>query len=111
METAGSRAGTSWADAGAAIVPPDDVPEDFGRTRMFGPKERNSVVRRRFASVWRLRRAAETAAPAERARRMTKRRPRLAKRRRRSRRRNIGVLERGFLERGEDMFIRLGGWE
>src|SRR5262249_5636988 len=61
---------------------------DFGRMTTLGPKERNSVVRRRLASVWRLRRAAETAAPAERASRMTKRRPRLAKRKRRTRRRN-----------------------
>src|SRR5882672_3172669 len=63
-----------------------------GVTRTFGPKERNSELRRRFASTCRLRSAAETAAPAERARRMTKRRPRLAKRSRRRMRRNIERL-------------------
>src|SRR5579871_505560 len=59
---------------------------------MLAPNVRNSDVRRRLASTWRLSNAAETAAPEERARRMTKRRPRLAKRRRRTRRRNIKLF-------------------
>src|SRR5215468_10364295 len=101
----GSGDGASCAVVGAGIVPSEVALDDFGKTRMFAPKERNSAVRRCLASVCRLRRAAETAAPAERARRMTKRRPRFAKSRRRTRRRNIGLLERG-----DDIFIRLGGW-
>src|SRR5215468_6011623 len=102
----GSGDGASCAAVGAGIVPSEVTLDDFGKTRMFAPKERNSVVRRRLASVWRLRRAAETAAPAERARRMTTRRPRFAKRRRRMIRRNIGLFERG-----DGIFTRLGGLE
>src|SRR5215470_1585134 len=106
MVTFGSGDGASCAAVGAGIVPSVVALDDFGKTRTFAPKERNSAVRRCLASVCRLRRAAETAAPAERARRMTKSRPRFAKRRRRMRQRNIGLLERG-----EDIFIRPGGWE
>src|SRR5882724_6107395 len=71
----------------------------FGRMITLGPKARNSCATRRLASVWRLRRAAETAAPTESARRMTKRR-------RRIRRRNIERFVVGCV-----MAIRLEGWE
>jgi hypothetical protein len=61
----------------------------------LAPKERNSVVRRRLASIWRFRRAAVMAAPAANARRITKRRPRLAVIRRRTIRQNMArELER-----------------
>src|SRR5262249_45146836 len=71
----------------------------------FGPKARNSEVRRRLASTCRLRRAAVMVAPATRASRMTKRRPRCAKSNRRTMRKNI---QRLLVE--DAGIIRLGGW-
>src|SRR5882762_38343 len=77
----------SWLPTGLALI--------FGGAIItFVPKARNSVVRRRLASTWRLRRAAVTAAPAPSARRITKRRPRLAPSRRRIIRQNIFRLLR-----------------
>src|SRR4029077_18504194 len=88
-------------------VAPEDVvvPIPRGVTRTLAPKARNSVVRRRLASTWRLRRAAVTAAPAPRASNMTKRRPGLALKRRLRMRQNMARL----LVRGSGI-IRLAGW-
>src|SRR5713101_5570046 len=71
----------------------------------FAPNARNSVVRRRLASTWRLRRAAVTAAPVPRANNMTNSRPRLAPKRRRMMRQNMAR----FVAR-EPGIIRLAGW-
>src|SRR5213082_1267014 len=58
---------------------PELAPEGpCGTMRTFGPKARNSVVRRRLASTCKLSRAEVTAAPAPRASSMTKSRPRFA---------------------------------
>src|SRR2546429_6004339 len=69
-----------------------DDKEPFGTITTFGPKARNSVVRRRLASTCKLRRAAVTAAPAPSASSMTNIRPRLAPSRRRRIRQNIARL-------------------
>src|SRR5437660_12335938 len=75
-----------------------------GTMRTFGPKARNSVVRRRLASTCKLRRAAVTAAPAPSAKSMTKRRPRFAPSNRLIMRQNIAL----FVARGL-VIIRLAG--
>src|SRR5260370_30189548 len=87
------------------VAEPDAWPESGGAMIMFAPKVRNSEVRRRLASTWRLRRAAVTAAPAPRASNMTKRRPGLAPKRRRIIRQNIArlVMRRSAI-------TRLAGW-
>src|SRR5271163_2653860 len=76
--------------------------EVFGRMMTLGPKARNSLLMRRLASIWRFRRAAVMAAPEPRARRITKRRPGLAIKRRRRMRQNILRLfrRRGFIGGG-----------
>src|SRR6266852_6981369 len=90
-------------DSGKVSEPESDP--CFGAIITFAPKARNSVVRRRLASTWRLRRAAVTAAPAPRASNITKRRPGLAPKRRRMMRQNIARL----LAR-RSAIIRLAGW-
>src|SRR5207244_4798813 len=81
-----------------------DDKEPFGTITTFGPKARNSVVRRRLASTCKLRRAAVTAAPAPSAKSMTKRRPRFAPSNRLIMRQNIAL----FVARGL-VIIRLAG--
>src|ERR1700722_3745514 len=71
------------------MVASEDGSAFLGATITFAPKVGNSVVRRRFASIWRLSRAAVTAAPAPRARRTTMSRPRLAEMSRRTMRQNM----------------------
>src|SRR5258707_13819296 len=90
------------------IVPWDSeevLPEFRGEMTTFAPNARNSVVRRRLASTWRLRRAAVTAAPAPRASNITKRRPGLAPKSRRMMRQNMAR----FVAR-EPVITRLAGW-
>src|SRR5260221_14716893 len=55
--------------------------EPRGATMTFAPRARNSVVRRRLASTCKLRRAAGTAAPAPKGKRMGKSRARMGSRR------------------------------